>query len=279
MMGMPRDGFTMPLEHVAYLHDGAFEGLLSCIFESYVRHERPEDIVDERSYEPRLGQSSLFVETSMEHAQRVRHGIVQAAGRRVFTVIMRAFAADDPNKGMAIYELVRKAMESNRSGGLRRSMMDDLGDPVVARVAALCRRAENEAELLRQFARFTHLSNGVWLARCNPNASVVPLVMGHFAARFNVQPFIIYDEVHCLAGVYDGEGWYLVNDVLEQVPEAAEGDEYAEALWQRFYDAVSIEARYHPELRRGFMPVRLWKHLPEMRPRESGLTRHVQSTM
>ena len=157
--------------------------------------------------------------------------------------------------------------------------MDALGDPVVGRVAALCKRAENEAELLRQFARFTHLSNGVWFARCNPNASVVPLVMGHFAARFNVQPFIIYDEVHCLAGVYDGEGWYLVNDVLGQMPEAAEGDGYAEALWQRFYDAVSIEARYHPELRSGFMPVRLWKHLPEMHPRESGLTRHGQSAM
>lgn len=268
-----------PLAYVAYLHDGTLEGLFSCIFEAYSRHEQPEDIVAEAEYEPRLGQSAVFVETSMERAERVRNGIEQIAGRRTLTVIARAFASDDADKGAAIYALVRQAVDSRLRRTSRRSIMDDLADPVVARVAALCKRTENEAEKLRQFARFSHLNNGVWFARCNPNASVVPFVMRHFAARFNIQPFIIYDEVHCLAGVYDGDGWYLVKDVIEQVPEAAEGDEYAQALWQRFYDAVSIESRYHPELRRNFMPMRLWKHLPEMRPRESGLTHHVHSGM
>ena len=268
-----------PLAHVAYLHDGSLEGLFSCIFEAYSRHELPEDIVAESDYEPRLGQSAVFVETSMEHAERVRNGIERIAGQRTLTVITRAFASDDAGKGAAIYTLVRQAVDTNSHRASRRCIMDDLADPVVARVAAMCRRTENEAEKLRQFARFSHLSNGVWFARCNPNASVVPFVMRHFAARFNIQPFIIYDEVHCLAGVYDGDGWYLVKDVIEQVPETAEGDEYAQALWQRFYDAVSIESRYHPELRRNFMPIRLWKHLPEMRPRESGITRHVRGAM
>ncbi len=36
--------------------------------------------------------------------------------------------------------------------------------------------------------------------------------MNHFAARFNIQPFIIYDENHHVAGVYDGEDWSLVAD-------------------------------------------------------------------
>lgn len=47
--------------------------------------------------------------------------------------------------------------------------------------------------------------------RVNPKASVVPLIMNHFVERLGVQPFIIYDEVHHLAGVYDGGDWQLVN--------------------------------------------------------------------
>ena len=96
--------------------------------------------------------------------------------------------------------------------------------------------------------------------------------MPHFVARFNVQPFLIYDEVHHIAGVYDGHDWHLIRGTADNAGEGASDDAYVEALWQRFYDSLSIDARYHPELRRQFMPVRLWKNLPEMAPRPSGLS-------
>ena len=268
-----------PLAHVAYLYDGTLEGLLSCVFEAYVRRERPEDLLEDGCYQPRLGQSTVFVDTSMERAERVRKGIVREAGRRAFGAVAHAFAVDDPGKGAVIYEFIRAAMDRGSGRNRRYCIMDDLADPSVAPLVALSRYAANEAERLRQFARFSHLSNGVWFARCNPSASVVPFVMPNFAARFNIQPFIVYDEVHRLAGVYDGNSWYLVHDEISQVPGDAEGDRYAQALWQRFYDAVTIEARYNPELRRNFMPVRLWKHLPEMRPRESAMTLRTSGGM
>ena len=50
------------------------------------------------------------------------------------------------------------------------------------------------------------------------------------------------------------------------IPARTAEDAYIEVLWQRFYDSLSIEARYNPELRRHFMPVRLWRNLPEMAP-------------
>ena len=122
---------------------------------------------------------------------------------------------------------------------------------------------------MRQFVRFSHLENGVWFARCNPNASVVPLVMGYFAARLNDQPFIIYDERHHLAGVHDGMRWSLVSGDAVNVPAATADDALMEEAWKRFYDALSVDARYNPELRRRFMPVRLWQDLPEMQPRRA----------
>ena len=151
-------------------------------------------------------------------------------------------------------------------------MLEDLANPIVADLVNLEKHAVNEAERMRQFVRFNHLENGVWFARCNPNASVVPLVMGYFAARLNDQPFIIWDERHLIGGIYDGRSWSLVSGDAVDVAPATADDALMEEAWKRFYDALSVDDRYNPELRRSFMPVRLWRNLPEMQPRREVAT-------
>ena len=263
-----------PIGNVALLHDGTLEGLLSSVFEAYVLHEVPEDIVAERIYQPRLCQSSFFVETNQEHAQRVRAGVIRKAGHAVFVAIVRAAASDEYGAGMAVYRLIDYVM-SSRCMNSRHNVLDDLSNPVVAEVVALGKHVVLEAERMRQFIRFSHLENGVWFARCNPNAAVVPFVMGYFAARLNTQPFMIYDENHHVAGVYNGHDWLLVADKVVNVPSATADDALIEQLWRRFYDSLSIQARYNPELRCQFMPVRLWKNLPELKPMpQSALSTH-----
>ena len=256
-----------PLQHVAYLHDGSLEGLLCCIFEAYVQREVPEDIVRERDYQPRFEQSSFFVQTDFNRALRVRRGIEREAGSQAFGAVVRAAANDDPCAGVVVYRFVRYVMDKRTGRDKRRNVLNDLANPVVGALRALERRVANEEEKTRQFVRFSHLENGVWFARCCPNANVVPLVMNHFAARFNIQPFIIYDENHHVAGVYDGDDWSLVADDVINVPSRTADDAFIEKLWQRFYDSLSIEARYNPELRRHFIPARLARSLPEMEER------------
>ena len=254
-----------PLQHVAYLHDGTLEGLLSAVFLSYERREEPEDIVAEGLYEPRLGQSCVRVETDFERAGRVRRGVEKAVGKQAFTAIMRASTCDDYETGRVVLSFIRYCMA--RSGSLKHApVLDELANPVVADLRRLEKRAINESEKMRQFVRFSHLENGVWFARVNPNASVVPLVMNHFADRLNDQPFIIFDEAHGLSGVYDGRSWQLVRASAVDVPSATEHDREMQEAWKRFYDALSVDARYNPELRRHFMPVRLWRNLVELHP-------------
>lgn len=255
-----------PLENVAYLHDGTLEGLLSAVFLAYERHEMPEDLVAEDRYEPRLGQSSLVVETDFARANRVRKGVERAAGRNAFTAILRASTCDDYDTGAIIYRFVRYVM--SRPQSLKSfPVLDELANPVVADLMRLVKHVGNESERMRQFVRFSHLENGVWYSRVNPNASVVPLVMGYFAARLNDQPFIIYDEAHHLAGIYNGRSWELARGDAVNVPDSTDHDRLMQQAWQRFYDALAIDARYNPELRRHFMPVRLWTNLVEMKPR------------
>lgn len=155
-------------------------------------------------------------------------------------------------------------------------MTSDLSHPAVQPVFKLARTVFVEQEHLLQFTRFEHLEGGLWFARCNPKANALPLVMDHFAGRFNTQPFLIYDEAHHLAGVYEGRGWSLVR--TEGLPEPTLPDRAADEAtmqhaWRRFYHAVSVESRYNPELRQRLMPKRFWRNLTEMQEELPALAR------
>lgn len=273
---------------IAYTYDGTFEGLLSCVFAAYANREDPADIMPAANFQPRLGQTVRSIDTDLARAERVRTGVCRACGPAGFAAVRTASLSDDPVMGMAVYRFIRHGMTQNRPhscAGCKRqrscagtgennlglcpnsaqpSTLNDLSHPAVAGVRALVREATCEAERMRQFIRFEHMDNGVWFARCNPKASVVPLIMPHFAARLNTQPFIIYDDVHHMAGVSENGRWQLVRTDEVTLPGYAPDEAPMRRAWKRFYDAVSVESRYHPELRRQFMPMRLWRNITEM---------------
>ena len=275
-----------PLPDVAYCHDGTLEGLLSAVFEAYARHEDPQDVASSSVLQPRLGQTVRFIETNEEHALRVRRGIGRSCGQAAYDAVKHASLSDDAHAGTIVYRFIRYAMAQNRphdcsgckrrtscggpdgkfacTGKARRSVLGDLTHPAVEPLHHLARSVMNERHRMLQFLRFEHLENGVWFARCNPSASVVPLLMDWFSGRFNTQPFIIFDEVHNIAGVYEGSDWYLVETKNVNLPECAAEERLMQQAWKRFYDTVAVEARYNPELRRQFMPKRFWKNLTEM---------------
>jgi len=115
-----------------------------------------------------------------------------------------------------------------------------------------------------QFARFARMDNGVYYAKVNPKHNVLPLIMDHFAKRFNVQPFVIYDEVAEVVGLYDMKQWRLQYVEDFQPPDCADDDRRYQKLWKAFYDSVAIEERVNHKQRRNFMPMRFWSNLTEM---------------
>lgn len=289
-------------DEVAYAYDGSLEGLLSAIFASYERHERPGDVEPESRLQLRLGQRLASIETNPAHAARVLAGVRRQCGWQAELALKRAACSDEAGAGTAAYRFVRYAMDEQKSrdcehcrkrahcrgrGGMgpcprqRGRAFSDITHPAVEQLFRISRSVSQECEHMRQFVRFQHLRGegaDLWFARVNPKASVVPLVMGHFVERMSDAPFIIYDEVHALAGVYDGGDWYLVRtagqgDLQRALPAAgAEEALYAQA-WRTFYRSVAIDARYHPELRRQFMPKRFWKNLTEMQEAPHSLVR------
>lgn len=252
-----------PFLDLAYCHNGTLEGLLSAVFAAYERHENPRDIASHSSLQPRLGQLVVDIPTNNEHALRVQRGICRTCGAATFDAIKNASLSDDPNAGTIIYQFVRHAMKTTRPQN-KRNILADITHPLVEPLVRLSRSVQNERHLMMQFLRFEHLEGDLWFARCSPKANVVPLLMDWFSARFNTQAFIIYDETHNMAGVYEGGEWYLVKTNLLNLPNRSADERAMQQAWKRFYRTVAVESRYNPELRRQFMPKRLWRNITEL---------------
>lgn len=244
------------------LHDGSFEGLLSAVFWAFEHKEDPVDIVVETNLQSSLDQVLLTIDTNVEKAERVKAGVIRALGYQAYRDVRCAFLSDDEHKGRVILRFLQYTL---KRGARSRA---NLAEPIIADFDALLRAVNREIHFQLQFIRFSELQNGVFFARIHPKASVVPMIMGHFATRLNIQPFMIYDENHALAGIYDCKRWWLVEAEAVTVPDpSAQQDEY-QALWQTFYDTIAIEERTNPTCRRNFMPKRFWGDLCEMAPRE-----------
>ena len=270
-------------EDLAYVYDGTLEGLLCAIFESYRRKEYPTDVWAEEAASPRLLQHVSRIDTDGAIANRVHDGIVCRYGERTFNALKKASVSSDPHAGTVAFRFVRYAMDEHKS---RRSPMSNLSHPSVEPMLRVCRSVSNECEHMRQFARFEHVCSGsvdFWVARINPKHSVVPLVMDYFVERFSVQAFVIYDENHGMCGIYDEGNWRLVRiddrAAFESlVPDRSADEEHLQDAWRRFYDAVNIDERYNPELRRHFMPMRLWRNITEVRnPKGKPGLSHVEA--
>lgn len=278
-------------QNVAYVFDGTLEGLLSAVFYAYQAGEDPQDIDTLTRLQPRLGQTIRTIDTSISSALRLQRGISRVCGADIFDLIKHASLSDAPQTPYAIYAFIRYALATQKhhpctSCNKRHScsrttscralqnksysaspLRNEHAHTITGPILRLERAVLNERHRMKQFLRFEQTAQGVWFAKCNPNANVVPLLMDYFQARFGTESFVIYDEIHHVAGICDGKDWQLVQTNALNIPAQTQNELLMQAAWKCFYDAVSIDARYHPELRRQFMPKRFWKNICEMHER------------
>lgn len=276
------------------VYDGSLEGLLTAIFIAYAEKLHAVEIAESQCLQLRLGQKEIPVKTDIVLAERVHKGICRSCGVNIFEEVKYVSLSDACDKATTIYNFIRYALAQNKPfdcvtcrkkshcNGLctRQHSSNPLDDTTHASVhpfSILHKAVFNERHRIIQFLRFEHMEDDLWFARCNPQASVVPLVMDWFVARFNTQPFLIFDEKHNLAGVFEGDSWHLVETDTIALPESSDEEKQMQQAWKLFYKTVAVEARYNPELRRQFMPKRFWRNITEMQEETSSSTTNQSS--
>ena len=245
----------MPL---VYVFDGSFDSFWNCVYDSYIKKEIPDAICIDGNLQCGFEQYVHAVEGNSANSLRVQRGFAKACGQRASDIVRQCFLSFEHERMTWLFQYIRLGFER---GSIITGM---LAHPSVLPVEKMRMHIGNEVHRFHQFVRFSQMANGVYYARIQPLNNVVPLIMPHFADRYNDQPFLIYDPGNGIAGVYDLNDWYLVETDSLQLPEESEAEQEWKALWKQFYSSITIQQRRNEKLRRSFCPKRYWADMMEM---------------
>ncbi|MDE7395898.1 MAG: TIGR03915 family putative DNA repair protein, partial [Clostridiales bacterium] len=235
-----------------YTYDGSFDGLLCCLFTMYTLREIPATV--EKSYGGFLPVRT--VSSDSEKAARVHRGIFKAAGERALHYGETAYLSE--REGIDKQILLYFKLCLDMGGNADRL----LGEDCVHAVHEASRYTMGERHRMIQFLRFSD-SGEVLTAVISPRANVLPLLAGHFAARFPRERFLIYDSTRGMALVCEkGKKGIVALEEYEQ-PAPDETEQRYRDLFCVFYKTIEIKERHNEKLRMQHMPKRFWKNMTE----------------
>lgn len=250
-----------------YLYDGSYDGLLTAVFEAYARKEFPEALAEEENLQVTFGQKVVRIGSDDEKARRVEKGVRKKMGELAWQNIWKAYLSSEQDKGTVVYRYIRRGMEVGRN------IYNDLAHPAVLAMEKLTNLVGKESHYYIEFLRFSQMEGGVYYAKISPENFVVPLMMPHFVDRYSVQPFLIHDDVHHVAGVFDMHGWQMVETHDLTLPDETYEELQYKRLWKRFYETIAIRERYNARCRQGHLPKKYWKNMNEFTFVETAKTR------
>lgn len=240
---------------VVYLYDGSFEGLLSCVFESFSLREIPANILFQETEQIPLNPVRQ-IETNLFHAERVARSISKKISPEAEELIRLSFLTCLPDKEILILRFFYLGYQ------YRRSVLDRLTDDTVNALFKGVKHLRNEVHLLKGFIRFS-IHNNILLSVINPKNFILPLLKDHFCQRYPNEAFMIYDQGHGMALVYRPFESAIIPIDQFEMAEPDEEEAAYQNLWKLFYDTIAIEGRYNPKCRMSHMPKRYWKYMTE----------------
>lgn len=244
---------------VIYHYDGSFEGFLSCVFDSYAHKEIPAGFSSGED-----GVFTLFdsrtVPTDPDHAARVLRKTASLSPEAA-VLLRRGFLTCLPEKELYLFRFLAKLLREGP--GFLRNRSDETLFPVIRAVGHL----NGEVHLLKGFVRFSDLG-GVLGGEIEPKNRVLPVLGGHFAARFHNERFFLYDRTHKEA-LFHVPGQSVIRPLADfRMTPPDEAEARYRLLWKRFYDTIAIKERENPRLRMSNMPKRYWSTMTEFQGEE-----------
>ena len=242
------------MTEIVYCYDSSVEGFLSCIFDSHSNKDVPTAICCDEDLVPMLF-ASRSIPTDREHAGRVYRKVVKCSPPAA-ELLRKGFLTCLPERELHLYHLIQKLLQDGPG------FMGNLADPTLYPVIKAVRHLEGEAHLLKGFVRFSDLG-GVLGGEIEPKNRVLPMLRGHFCARYLNEKFFLYDRTHHEALFY-AAGKAVIRPLADfQMAPPDETEAAYRILWKRFYDTIAIKERYNPRCRMTNMPKRYWNTMTE----------------
>ena len=243
---------------VVYLYDGSFEGFLCCVFESFAQHELPFAV-----WTPERETATLYpvkeIPTDHATARRVFASFRAKLGEETESLVTRDFLSGWEDKELRLIRFLHLAFALGPGTVKRR------GHPEVAPLYQMKQSLDWEVDKFQGFVRFQE-HDGMLGAVIHPKNYILPLLRGHFCARFPEENFLIYDAVHQAVLLYQNHKAQLL-ELAEPLalPPPDEREQQFQELWKQFYKTLEIRARHNEKGRMTHCPKRFWADMTEMK--------------
>jgi len=248
-----------------FVYDGSFEGLLSCIFESYKQKISPHKIESRRVYQPRLIGQAVEIETNGTHAERVIKGLNQRTSGHAELLLYKIFLSEVPDLETVIFKVAQAIIDKGDQ-----SALENFANPYVLRCSQIAKMMGREIHRMHAFVRFQHRHDGLYYACIEPDFDVIPLIGDHFEKRYADQSWLIFDIKRHYGLYYDLSKTKIISledpelDLsIGQSPVMDEKEKKYQSLWENYFQSVNIKERKNTKLHLQHVPKRYWKYLPE----------------
>jgi len=248
-----------------YVCTDSLTGIFSAIYDAWKTKltENEVGIALRGSVEQELFCEYVEIRESEKKALAVEQLIKRHLGEYAYWNIYHTILSHDSKKADVILGMMleaRKIPDSTR-------IMEHLSHPKVRRVFEISRKVSNEAHYYREIVRFKELQNGILFSEIEPRNQILSCLGEHFANRFPLENWMIYDKTHQMVMVHEaGKQWIMVHG--EQIDEklitncSAKETMYVK-LWKGFFDSIAIKERESYERQRQHLPLHYRTYVTE----------------
>ena len=252
-------------EKTVLICENSMEGIFTAVYDGWLdgtgNHE-----VEVRTCMPdnlELFCTYRAIETDQVKAGKVMRTILMKLGTEIYEYICYAAVSLHPDRGTAIYRVLRKALGHGRCNT---RVMEALADPDVCLVAKLRTKVWHEFHRYLGFVRFYEVGGGVLFSRIRPENDILAMLGPHFSNRFPNENWMIYDEGRETVLLHPKRGECSLRSgvtLSEEYRETLSNTEEYEELWRCFCKSITIQERTNGMLPQQFLPLKFRKNMTE----------------
>ncbi|XOB63724.1 TIGR03915 family putative DNA repair protein [Campylobacterota bacterium DY0563] len=228
------------------VYDGSFEGFLTLVYEVYYKKLKAEKILREIP-QLLLMEELITIETDIQKATKVLTAIKTKFDKKNFELILNIFMCDTKEFE---FELLRYIM----IGFKDKNELFNINNNEVFFLQNLEKELFRSIHKMYGFTRFEELEDNTLYAKIDTKFNLVYFLGKHFFKRLNNQNFIIHDLKRELAFIKVGQKTSIEKVVDFEQPTLSENEEKFTKLWNRFFNAVTIESRENKKCQQNFVP-------------------------
>lgn len=241
-----------------YVYDGSFEGLLSIVFDCYIKKVIPTRIVSKNMLEPNFLEQIEEKITDHKKANRIFNGIVKNISYETLYNSYYAFLSNDKEKEINILKYLLNGFVI----GPKINTM--LSIDFVFAVHSMRKKMLFESHRLKGLLRFIEIGDNLFYASIHPDNNVLENLGHHFIKRLPTQNFIIHDKNRNVAFIYNTKEYQIIDNSNLSIPTISENEKKYQELWATFFKTIAIKERTNPRLQMQYMPKKYWQDLIEL---------------